>query len=161
MEVLRFPNPHLFIPCKEVTVFDSELKSTLESMWETMIKSNGIGLAANQVGLDRTMFTMLGPEKEKLFIINPKIISISEESAELREGCLSAPDEFLLVPTRRNIVQIIYRDETGGVRTGTFRGIHAVCVQHEMQHLDGESYMQSKGLSRQIKRQLARKWGIK
>lgn len=161
MEVLKFPNPHLFIPCNEVTVFGPELKVLLDGMWDTMIGKNGIGLASNQVGLSYRMFTMVGPEEEKYYIVNPKIIGKSESKANQREGCLSAPGEFLTLGERSLWVQIVYRDETGGVRSGAFNGIHAVCVQHEIDHLDGKSHLQSKSLSRMVRRKLAKKWGLK
>lgn len=161
MEILKFPNPHLFIPCKEVTVFGPELKVLLESMWDTMTAKNGLGLASNQVGLSYRMFTMLGPENEKLFIVNPKILKRSESSANKKEGCLSAPGEFLILPERSMWTQILYQDETGGVRSGTFSGLHSVCVQHEIDHLDGKSHLQSKSITRAKRRELARKWGIK
>lgn len=161
MEILKFPHPNLFVKCKEVTVFGPELKILLESMWETMVNAKGVGLAANQVGLDYRIFTMLGPEEEKLFIVNPKIVNRSNDFANLREGCLSSPGEFLMLEERCGKIQLLYQDEAGAVKTGIFAGIHSVCVQHEIQHLNGESYLQSKSLSRQVKRQLARKWGLK
>lgn len=161
MEILKFPSEELFIPCSSVTVFGPELLILLESMWHTMTINNGIGLASNQVGLNYRMFTMLGPEGEKLFIINPKILKKSETSANMKEGCLSAPGEFLILPERAHIVQIMYQVADGSHRTGIFTGIHAVCVQHEIDHLDGKSHLQSKSLSRQVRRQLQRKWGIK
>ena len=160
MEILKYPHPNLFIQCNEVTVFGPELLVLLESMWETMHKHKGLGLASNQVGLNYRMFTMLGPENEKLFIINPKIILQSKMQANVKEGCLSAPGEFLMLNERTMWVQIMYQDETGGVRSGKFQGLHAVCVQHEMDHLDGKSHLQSKSLSRQVRRGLAKKWGV-
>jgi peptide deformylase len=111
--------------------------------------------------LDYRMFTMLGPENEKLFIVNPKIVTQSGIPANVKEGCLSSPGEFLILPERSHAIQIIYQDETGGLRGGIFNGIHAVCVQHEMDHLLGKSHLQSKSLSRQMRRQMERKWGIK
>lgn len=161
MEILKFPAEELFTPCKDVTVFGPELLVLLESMWAAMTSNNGIGLASNQVGLDYRMFTMLGPNGEKLFIINPKILKKSETSANIKEGCLSAPGEFLILPERAHIVQIMYQVEDGSHRTGIFTSIHAVCVQHEMDHLEGKSHLQSKSLSRQMRRQLQRKWGLK
>lgn len=161
MEILKFPNPHLFLPCKQVTVFGPELKVLLESMWETMMGKNGIGLASNQVGLDYRMFTMRGPEDEKLFIVNPKVVIKSGLPANQKEGCLSAPGEFLILAERSHAIQIMYQDEDGGIRGGIFKGLHAVCVQHEMDHLDGKSHLQSKSIPRGKRRQLQRKWGIK
>ena len=161
MEILKYPNKSLFNVCKEVTVFGPELKVLLESMWDAMSDKRGMGLASNQVGLDYRMFTMVGPENEKLFIVNPKVVAKSSTSANLKEGCLSAPGEFLVLPERSHIIQILYNDETGGLRTGIFRDLHAVCVQHEMDHLEGKSHLQSKSLTRQMRRQMCRKWGIK
>lgn len=161
MNILKFPHPNLLIECKEVSVFGPELKVLLESMWDTMMNKNGLGLASNQVGLDYRMFTMQGPENEKLFVVNPKIINRSTQGANQKEGCLSAPGEFVILNERSMWVQIIYQDETGGLRGGTFRGLHAVCVQHEIDHLDGKSHLQSKSLPRARRRQLAKKWGLK
>lgn len=161
MEILKFPNPHLFLPCKEVTVFGSELKTLLDSMWDTMTKHSGLGLASNQVGLEYRMFTMVGPEKEKMYIVNPKIILKSKVPANFKEGCLSAPGEFILLRERTMWVQMIYQDETGAIHSGTFSGMHAVCVQHEIDHLDGKSHLQSKSIPRAKRRQIFRKWGVK
>jgi peptide deformylase len=160
MEVLKFPHPNLFIKCKEVTVFGPELKVLLESMWDTMISKNGMGLASNQVGLDYRMFTMKGPEEEKLFIVNPKILVSGRAQANLKEGCLSAPGEFLILGERAMWVQILYQDETGAPHSQTFGGIHSVCVQHEIDHLDGKSHLQSKSLTRRVRREMKRKWGV-
>lgn len=161
MEILRFPHPMLFTVCQEVTVFGPELRVILESMWTTMTDNCGLGISGNQVGLPYRMFTMRGPENEKLFIVNPKIVTRSNIPANLKEGCLSSPHEFLVLPERSHAIQILYQDETGGMRSGIFKDIHAVCVQHEMDHLLGKSHLQSKSLSRQMRRQMARKWGIK
>ncbi len=161
MEILKFPHPSLFTICKEVSVFGEELNILLESMFELMTKSNGIGLAANQVGLHYRMFTMQGPEDEKLFFINPRIISRSSGAANIREGCLSAPGEFVVLPERSTSVEVEFQNEKGEYQKRIFSGIFAVCVQHEIDHLDGKSHLQSKSLSRQIRRKLAKKWHMK
>lgn len=161
MEILKYPHPSLFMKCSEVRVFGEELSILLNSMYETMINNHGIGLAANQVGLHYRMFTMRGPNDEKLFIVNPKILAKSSIPANLKEGCLSAPGDFLILEERSTTIQILYQDQEGTPRTGTFTGIHAVCVQHEIDHLEGKSHLQSKSLSRQIRRKLEKKWGLK
>ena len=160
MELLKFPHVSLFKPCEPITAFGEELLILLNGMWDVMIKHGGIGLSANQVDLPYRMFTMLGPDNEKLFIVNPKILLRSKTPANVKEGCLSAPGEFLMLNERTMWVQIMYQDETGGVRSGKFQGLHAVCVQHQMDHLDGKSHLQSKSLSRQVRRGLAKKWGV-
>ena len=161
MELLKFPHVSLFKPCEPITAFGEELLILLNGMWDVMIKHGGIGLSANQVDLPYRMFTMLGPDNEKLFIVNPKILLQSKTPANVGEGCLSAPGEFLVLNERTMWVQIMYQDETGGPRSAKFQGLHAVCVQHEMDHLDGKSHLQSKSLSRARRRELAKKWGIK
>lgn len=161
MNILKFPSEELFKVCTEVTVFGPELKILLDSMWETMVVGNGIGLAANQVGLTFRMFTMLGPNDEKLYLVNPKIVSRSTVPANMREGCLSAPGEFLVLSERASWVKVEFQDETGEVKQRVFRDIHSVCVQHEIDHLDGKSHLQAESLHTAKRKELEKKWGIK
>lgn len=161
MEILKFPHPSLFTACAPVTVFGPELKVLLESMWTTMKKTPGIGLAANQVGLSFRMFVMESPSAKKLFIVNPVITDLSLTPANLKEGCLSAPGDTLLVPTRVNWVKIKYQNENGEELENVFFGIHAVCVQHEIDHLDGKAFILAPGVSSKQRKYLSKKWGIK
>lgn len=161
MDILKFPHPSLFKPCVPVTVFDAELKVLLEAMWETMIAERGVGLAANQVGLPWRMFTMKGPDEEKLFLVNPKIVASSMASANMREGCLSAPGEFVTLLERAAWVQVEYWDETGERRVRVFMGVHSVCAQHELDHLDGKSHLQSKSIPKSKRLEIAKRWGFK
>lgn len=161
MHILKFPNPLLFEICEEVTVFGDELKVLLESMWDIMNSNRGLGLAANQIGLQFRMFTMLGPNNEKLFFVNPKIVKKSSVPAMLREGCLSAPGEFLVLSDRASWVEVEFKNETGVDHKRVFQGIHSVCVQHEIGHLDGESHLLSNTIPKQKRRELAKKWGLK
>ncbi len=161
MDILKFPNPKLFIKCKPVTVFGPELKVLLESMWETMTAHKGLGLAANQVGIERAMFVMEGPNGEKLFIVNPVVVNISSKYTRLMEGCLSAPGELVNTGIRKESITISYKDETGKHHTQFFYGIHAVCVQHEMEHLEGKSFLQSPLIAKGKRKMLAKKWGLK
>lgn len=161
MQILKYPNPALFITCTEVSVFGPELKILLDSMWETMIEGRGMGLAANQVGLVFRMFTMLGPENEKIYLVNPNILSKSVIPANLEEGCLSAPGELLTLDERSSWVKVKYQDETGKEQERVFKGIHSVCVQHETDHLNGKSHLMSKSLKSAKRKELAKKWGIK
>jgi|SRR5581483_1694852 len=161
MEILKFPHPSLFKSCTEVTVFDQELKTLLDSMWETMKANNGMGLAANQVDLPWHMFVMQGPDGKRINLVNPYILHRSVVSANLKEGCLSAPGETIVVPERAEWVQLVYDDENGKEHKTTFTGIHSVCVQHEMEHLDGMSFMENSSIPKVKRKQLARKWGFK
>jgi len=161
MTILKFPSPELFQVCKEVTVFGPELKVLLDSMWDTMIANNGMGLAANQVGLSFRMFVMIGPEGERLYIVNPKIVQKSIVSANLEEGCLSAPGEKLTLEERADWVKVEYQDETGTKHEKVFKRIHSVCVQHETDHLNGKTHLQSESLHKARRKELAKKWGLK
>lgn len=130
-------------------------------MWSAMLKRGGLGLAANQVGLHFRAFVMAGNESEKFYIVNPKVVKKSEVSANMKEGCLSAPGEFLVLAERASWIQIDFQDEKGQMLRRVFQGLHAVCVQHEMDHLDGKSHLQSKSIPKAQRKLLAKKWGIK
>lgn len=161
MKILRYPDPFLLKACDPVLVFDERIKATLDEMWETMTSANGIGLAANQVGILYRMFTMLGPDEEKLYMLNPQILKRSEIPAAKTEGCLSAPGEFLELDERASWVLVEFQDETGTVKQRVFRDIHSVCVQHEIDHLDGKTHLLSPTLSSKDRKKLAKKWGLK
>lgn len=161
MEIIKFPNYSLFTVCSEVTVFGPELKVMLDSMWETMKNERGLGLAANQVGLMWRTFTMEGPKQEQLYIVNPTITRRSISPANIKEGCLSAPGEFLVLSERAAWVELHGQNENGEAKRWLFEGAHAVCVQHEIDHLDGKSYMQSKTIPKKQRMELAKKWGFK
>lgn len=160
MEILKFPHPDLFRPCKEVTVFSPELKVLLESMLETMKANNGMGLAANQVGLPWRMF-VFKDEKNEFYCVNPKIIARGLEMANQKEGCLSAPGEFVVVPDRNKWVKLEYQDAEGVKNWIVAYDISAVCIQHEIDHLDGKSHLQSKSIPKRKRMELAKKWGFK
>lgn len=160
MEILKFPNSKLFTKCEPVSVFGEELKILLEAMWETMKQNEGVGLAANQVGLSQNMFTMEGLEGEKIFLVNPKIVNKSQGPANIKEGCLSAPGEFLIRSDRVAWVEVEFQNELGDKLKRVFKGLRAVCVQHEMEHLEGKGFMQSDKIPKKKRQELAKKWGL-
>lgn len=160
MEILQFPDPLLFQVMPQVTIFGEELQVLLDSMWDTMKSKNGLGLAANQVGLSLRMFVMEGPTG-RLNIVNPTILTKSVIPAKAREGCLSAPGDFVVVPSRVEWVQISYQDEKGVTQKITLKGLYSVCAQHEIEHLNGENFMANKSVPKHIRKGLAKKWGIK
>jgi len=149
----------LFHKCANVTVFGEELKVLLEAMYETMINAKGLGLSANQVSLDLNAFVMIGPKDAKMFIVNPKVISRSEVQANIFESCLSAPNEAVKLFERSQWVQVTFQDETGKTHTKTFMGIYSVCCDHEMDHLAGRSFLQSKSIDKAIRKEFAKKYG--
>ena len=161
MEIVKFPDPRLLVPCKEVTVFGPELLVLLEAMWEAMKAAGGIGLASNQVGLTHRMFVMEGNAGEKIFLVNPVVTKTSRAFSCYKEGCLSAPGEYVFLGDRNSWVQVEYFTELGQKRMAVFNEIWSVCVQHEIGHLDGKSFMESKTIPRLRRKELAKKWGLK
>lgn len=161
MEVLKYPDPSLLKVCEPVTVFGPELKALLDGMWDAMLKRGGLGLAANQVGLHFRGFVMAGVDSERLYIINPRFVKKSEAPAFLKEGCLSAPGEFLILAERMSWVQVDFQDEKGQMTRRVFHGIQAVCVQHEMDHLVGKSHLMSNSIPKAKRKELCKRWGLK
>lgn len=159
MNILLFPNPLLFEVMPEVTVFGEELKILLDSMYDLMKNSNGMGLAANQVGLSLRMFVMEGPNG-RVNLVNPKIVVRSKFQANLREGCLSAPGDFVTVPSRAEWVDVGFQDEEGTYKRLVLKGIFAVCFQHELDHLNGKTFLSDKSIPRNIRKPLAKKWKL-
>lgn len=160
MNIVTFPNPFLSTKTYEITVFGEELKTLLDSMYETMKANNGIGLAANQVGLLHRMFVMEGLNG-RLNIVNPVIVNRSVKVANMKEGCLSAPGEFIVVPSRVEWIDIQSQNEKGESQRFILKGIRAVCALHEIDHLDGKIFMSDKSISKNERKRLAKKWGIK
>ncbi len=125
-----------------IEVWDDDLRRTLADMAETMYANRGIGLAAQQVGLARRMFVCdIPPEKEGekgtglLYIVNPRIVRRDGE-VTWNEGCLSFPGLEIDV-NRAARVRVTYQDEHGRAREIEAGGLMAVCLQHEIDHLDG------------------------
>ena len=160
MKILKFPDPRLSKKTNPVTVFGPELKKLLSSMHETMVVEGGIGLAANQVGLEFRMFVMLDREGNLLSLVNPEVVWSSKKPAPIKEGCLSAPGTYVVL-NRPCIVKITFQDQDGNAQTTLFNDIQAVCAQHEIEHLDGKSFLQHKALTKQKKQELTHKWGLK
>jgi peptide deformylase len=160
MKILHFPHPMLLVPCDEVTNFNAGLDGILNGMWKTMTEQKGIGIAANQVGIMLDIIVIEGP-KGKVELINPYISTSSVARANLPEGCLSAPGESLIVPGRAQWVQVKYQDRNGEHQSEVFKGIHAVAIQHEIQHIQGEAFFEHPSIPKTVSKRLKKKWGIK
>lgn len=100
-----------------------------------MYEKNGLGLAANQVGVPYRIFAMRGMP-ENFVCFNPKIVAISEKSVVLEEGCLSYPGLYVKVK-RPEFVRVRFKTPNGEILTKQFVGMTARCFQHEYDHLDG------------------------
>ena len=139
-EILVVPNPVLKQVSQPVAKVDDELRALMDDMLETMYDAPGIGLAAIQIGVPKRVIVMdiAGPDEEKAprFFVNPEIVWSSEDTAPYEEGCLSIPDIYDEVerPAR---VKLKYLNYQGEEVVEDADGLFAVCIQHEMDHLEG------------------------
>ena len=138
--ILIEPDSILRKKCEAVGSVNSEVQKLMDDMLETMYSAPGIGLAAIQVGiLKRIVVIDISKEKEKknpLFLINPEIISKSENSSVYEEGCLSLPGQFAEIE-RPAECHVSYVDYDGKNQELKASGLLATCVQHEIDHLNG------------------------
>lgn len=138
MKLLYYPNKLLETPTIPVTEFGESLKKELEEMQTIMVQYKGLGLAANQVGLSKSMFLFKDTKNEIHTIINPKIIS-SEGRVSISEGCLSAPSVYFNV-VRPETIEFTYQNENGEKQNAIAYGMDARIIQHEYDHLQGIFY---------------------
>ena len=140
LEILTIPDPRLKRKSLDVDSFDSSLKKTINNMFETLYSTgNGIGLAAPQVGiLKRVVVIDLKKDGNlsPLTFVNPKILSFSNEKSLNEEGCLSIPEYYAEVE-RPNEVEVEWFDETGKKFSKKMSGLLSICIQHEIDHLNG------------------------
>ena len=139
-EILVVPDPVLKQVSQPVDKVDDELRALMDDMLETMYDAPGIGLAAIQVGVAKRVIVMdlAGPDEEKAprYFVNPEILWASEETQPYEEGCLSVPDIFDEVE-RPTQVKLKYLNYQGEEVIEDAEGLFAVCIQHEMDHLEG------------------------
>ncbi len=168
LPIVTWPSKVLETRAEEVTVFDAQFKSFVTDMFDTMHASNGIGLAANQVGVLQRVLTIEIPwdgsryseqesEKEwwhdkKFCFVNPRIVK-KEGKINYQEGCLSFPEIFDFVD-RAAEVWVEAKDENGKDFEVHATGLLAICLQHEIDHLDGIVFINR--MSR-LKNQMIRK----
>ena len=139
--ILEFPDPRLRTRAKPVTQFDAALGTLIDDMLETMYAAAVIGLAATQVDVHKRLIVIdLSKEhNEPLVLINPEILS-REGEAKSEEGCLSVPGYFDEVKRAANI-RVRAQDRTGTTFELDFDDVLAVCIQHEMDHLEGKLFV--------------------
>jgi peptide deformylase len=139
-EILIVPDPILKKVSARVDVVDDELRALMDDMLETMYAAPGIGLAAIQVGVPKRVIVMdlarEGEEAAPQYFVNPEILWASEETAPYEEGCLSVPEIYDEVE-RPAHVKLRYLNYRGETVEEDAEGLYAVCIQHEMDHLDG------------------------
>lgn len=151
--IVQDGDPILKKVCRPVTKFDDRLATLLDDMHETMIAAGGIGLAGPQVGMMRRLFVVwdatdapdeIPEDYEYTFIdfINPEILAVTEEEETSTEGCLSYPGKTQIV-TRPAAVRIRAQDRNGEWFEMEADGLLGRCLQHENDHLDGITIMES------------------
>jgi len=141
LNILEFPDPRLTTVASTVEKFDKTLKKLVEDMIETMYFAHGIGLAATQVNVHKRLLVLDISENQDQprVYINPEILSRSGEQNH-EEGCLSVPGIYANVKRAEN-VHIRAQKSDGSTFEEQPEGLHAVCIQHEMDHLLGRLFV--------------------
>jgi peptide deformylase len=143
--IFETPDPVLRQISKPVLRFDDDLRALVSDMFETMYHAPGIGLAAVQVGVPIRLLVMDlqepeeedgEPIKDPRVFINPEILWASEITVPYTEGCLSVPDQYAEV-LRPDRIRAKWQDQQGEVHEAELDGLIAICLQHEMDHLEG------------------------
>ena len=142
LNILRYPDARLHKLAVPVTVFDDSLKKLVADMVETMYAAPGIGLAATQVDVHKRVIVVDVSERRDslVVLVNPEIVEATGES-DIEEGCLSVPGIYELVP-RAERVKVRAYDQNGNPFTLEAQGLLAVCIQHEMDHLQGKVFVE-------------------
>ena len=141
LPILEFPDPRLRTRAEPVVAPDAELRQFVDDMFETMYAANGVGLAATQVNVHRRVLVadMSDDHQQPLALVNPVILE-TEGSQVYQEGCLSFPGLYADV-TRALKVRVKALDVHGKELVVEAEGPLAVCIQHEMDHLDGKLFV--------------------
>jgi len=160
LEIVKYPAPVLSQPGEPVTEFDDELRKLVADMFETTYASQGIGLAAPQVGVSKRLtvidLSMGKDPKDKLVVVNPEII-FSEGRLYEEEGCLSFPDIREKI-VRAAKVRIRAQDEYGKWFEMDGEDLLSRCMQHEIDHLNGMLFIfRMSGLKRDLNLRKIRK----
>lgn len=141
LEILHFPDPRLRTIAQPVRAIDDHVRQTVDDMFETMYEAPGIGLAATQVNLAMRIVVLDTSEEKNnpMCLINPEILA-REGDEEMEEGCLSVPGQYEVVH-RAEWVRVQYLDRDGDRQEYETDGLLAVCIQHEIDHLDGKLFV--------------------
>lgn len=143
LPILVYPDPRLHTVAKPVAAIDARIRQLVADMLDTMYEASGIGLAATQVDVHERVVTIdVSEERDApMVLINPEITWYSDEKRVGEEGCLSVPGIYDGVE-RSLAVKVRALDENGNERTIDAEGMLAVCIQHEMDHLQGKVFVE-------------------
>ncbi|MBA6413798.1 peptide deformylase [Parahaliea sp. F7430] len=142
LDILEFPDPRLRTVASPVTEVTDSLRTLIDDMFETMYAAPGIGLAASQVNVHQRLLVIDITEdhSEPLVFINPEVKVLDPELGEYDEGCLSVPGFYETVKRPRRI-EVSALDRNGEPFTRELDGLLAICLQHEIDHLDGKLFV--------------------
>ena len=142
LTILRFPDPQLRKPGMPVDTVDDGIRTLIDDMLETMYAAPGVGLAATQVNVHKRVLVadVTREQNQPLAFVNPEIIE-REGKTEAEEGCLSVPGIFDKLNTRSERVVVRALDRDGKPFELEADGLLAVCIQHEMDHLEGKLFV--------------------
>jgi peptide deformylase len=155
LPILEYPDPRLRKKAKPVVTVDDHIKRLVDDMFETMIDSHGIGLAASQVDVHQRVIVMdlMEDGSQPRVFINPEIEVLNDTTEPYDEGCLSVPGFYETVARPSNVM-ISALDREGTPFKEKASGLLAICIQHEIDHLEGKLFVDY--LS-PLKRQIIRK----
>jgi peptide deformylase len=151
LPVVEVPDPRLRAMCAPVDAVDDGVRALVADLFDTMYAARGIGIAASQVGVLRRVLVIdlqerddapgedgapPEPVRDPHVFINPELLWVSEETTTYNEGCLSIPEQYAEV-TRPARCRARWLDERGEAHEGEFDGLMAICLQHEIDHLNG------------------------
>jgi peptide deformylase len=143
LSILKFPDPRLHTVAKPVAVVDERVRTIVRDMAQTMYEANGVGLAATQVDIHERIVVVDASEARTSYqvFINPEIIAQSMDKKEWEEGCLSVPEVYDIV-TRPDRIRVRALNEHGEAFELDCDELLAVCLQHEIDHLNGKVFVQ-------------------
>lgn len=158
LEILEYPDQRLRTVAKPVAEVNDDIRRIVDDMLETMYDANGVGLAATQVDIHQRIVVMDLSEEgnEPQVLINPGYEPIGDVKSDLQEGCLSVPGFYELLD-RYAQVRLTALDRDGNEYTRDYDGLAAVCVQHELDHLEGKLFIDT--LSRLKQDRIRKKLG--
>jgi peptide deformylase len=155
LPLLRYPDPQLSCLCNPVDRFDTQLRQLTGDLLDTMRAAPGVGITAAHVGILRRLFVLELTPGDPLIYVNPTILTFAKTTIRHIEGSVSMPG-FTEEVERSSAIRVRYQDLEGDTHEEEAEGFHAVCIQHEVDQLDGIFWLRR--LSRLKRDRLVRKW---
>ncbi|NSX85549.1 peptide deformylase [Agrobacterium tumefaciens] len=153
--ILPYPHPGLSEICPPVTAFDGQLQELVTDLIDTMRAAPGVGITAAHIGVKQRVFVLELTPGTVLTYINPEVVSQSTQTMRHMEGSVSMPG-FTDEVERPSEIEVRFQDISGGEHRQTADGFHAICIQHEIDQLDGIFWL--KRLSKLKRDRLVKKW---